>query len=125
MLIDLNTAVARYEVSRTTIMRRIKHGDLTRHPDRDGNSGFRLDTTQLGRLFPLREPGSASPMGTHGQESRTESVAEHVEPKRSVHAEFLPRGMAERLVPSPMQLEAAMQQALAAPKLPRLVARRS
>lgn len=125
MLIDLNTAVATYDASRTTIMRRIKQGDLTKHPAPDTHTAFRLDTTQLDRHFARRDQVPTPAVPQFDEERATDrSQAEAVELRRDVPALFLPRGMAERLVPPPHQLRAAMQRAFDAPRLPRLIARR-
>lgn len=125
MLIDLNTAVATYDASRTTIMRRIKQGDLTKHPAPDTRTAFRLDTTQLDRHFARRDQAPTPALPQIDEERATvQSEAEAVELRQDVPAQFLPRGMAERLVPPPHQLRAAMQRALDAPRLPRLIALR-
>ena len=110
MLIRVADAVKRYHVSRSTIMRRIDNGTLTKHTLPDSTK-LMLDIDQLDRLFTLRT-SRATP------ESEAPSCDAVIEP-------VLPSGMAQRLVPHPAELYAAAYRAMHAPRLPRLWARRS
>jgi len=109
MLIRVADAVKRYHVSRSTIMRRIDNGTLTKHTAPDSTK-LMLNIDQLDRLFTQRTPRTT----TESKEPSRDAVIEPV----------LPSGMAQRLVPHPNELHAAAYRAMHAPRLPRLWARR-
>jgi len=118
MLIDLDETLDRYQVSQSTIQRAITSGTLTKHPHPASKKRYRLSTSQLDQHYSRRAEPTPAPPAEDDNELRPVRREEPVEM-------FLPAGMAERLVPTPQQLEAALHLALHPQRrLPRLIRRR-
>lgn len=110
MLISIADALARYDVSRSTIVRRLNDGTLTKHHHADTNT-IRLDIDELDERYPRRSSDSALSGGSTEPRPAHEVVG------------VLPRGMADALVPTPAALLAATTRALRPPLFPRLAGR--
>lgn len=118
MLITIENAMHRYNVSRRTLGRRMHEHRVTRH--RSGKTVL-VETSELDSIFgtPPQAPESADTHGTSDGQCST-TVEPHL-PVTPSHHEVVATGL---IVPHPDELEAAYRRALRERKLwPRLFAR--